>query len=164
MKRVPLWTFIGSISQIISRFSFEKPCFLDNLVLSLATEYPSIVIYPFQLTYECFKERNPHVKFERPLIQQISKAIENTFLQTFVDSLKVLNWPDIVLKYYVSEFSGKEITSRLNQRHLKAGYNDVFNNPLRGKLPDKIQSYRKDFDELMQMFGMFFCIYLVRLS
>lgn len=150
-----MWTFIGSISQIMSRFNFEKPCFLGNLLLNLATAYPTIVIYSFQLSYECFKERNPNVKIERPLIRQISKAIENAFLQGFIENLKVLNLPEVVLKFHVSKFLESGKNSKSNQQHLKAGYDDVFNNPLRGKLSDKIQPFREDFDKLMKLFGMF---------
>lgn len=157
MEHVPLWTFLGSISQIMSRFTFETSCFLDNLVLRLATEYPSIVIYPFQLSYECFKERNLNVKFERPLIRQISNKIGETgiHLQKFIDSLKVLNLPEIVLKSCLGVFLKGETNSKLNQQRLKAGYDDVFKNPMRGQLRDKIQSLQKDFDELMNMIGMF---------
>lgn len=155
MNHVPLWTFVGSISQIMSRLNFEDTCFLDNLVLRLATEYPSIVIYPFQVSYECFKERNPNVKFQRPIIQQIAAAIENTFLQQFIDSLKVLNLPEKVLQFHLHEFLKAEMKSKPSQQQLKAGYDDVFKNPMRGTLPAMIHSVQSDLDTLMQMFGMF---------
>lgn len=163
MQHVPLWTFIGSISQIMSRLNFEKACFLDNLVLRLATEYPSIVIYPFQVSYECFKEKDPNVKRQRPLIQQIATAIKNTFVQQFIDSLKVLNLPEKVLQYHLSEFLNADVKSKLNQQQLKAGYDDVFNNTMRGKLPIRLQAFKNDFDEFMQMIGMFILIEYVEL-
>lgn len=158
MKQVPLWTFIGSISQIMSRLSFEYACSLDNLVLRLATEYPSIVIFPFQVAYERFKEMHPNVTTVRPPIQQIANAIANPFLQQFVSSLKVLNLPDNVLLSQLNEFSKAGVSSKLNQQKLKAVYDDVFMNPMRGKLPSKMLAFRNKFDELLQIFGMFFVL------
>lgn len=157
MERVPLWTFLAPISQILSRFNFEKTCFLDNLILRLATEYPAIVIYPFQVSYECFKERNPNIKFERPLIRKIVAAIANPFLQQFIAGLKVANLPEKVLQNYLLEFSKSDVNSVMEQQTLKAGYDDVFNNPMRGKLPFNVQAVKSEIDELLQMFGMFRC-------
>lgn len=152
-----MWTFLGSILQIISRFNFEKACFLDNLVFRLASEYSSILIYPFQLTYECFIEKNPNTTgFTRSLIQQILDAIENPFLQDFLDSLKCINLPEKVLQHHMFYFIHRETHSKPKQQHqqLKAIYDNVFENPKRGKLSDHIQSIKKDFLELMTMFGM----------
>lgn len=160
MQQVPLWTFLGSIPQIMSRLNFEHTCFLDQLVLRLATEYPSIVIYPFQVSYECFEEAHPHVKHQRPLIQQIAAAVTNPFLQRFVDSLKVLNLPEKVLQYHLNEFTKSDTkTKSLKCKQLKAGYDDVFNNPLRGDLSLQLKAKQKDFDELLKRLGMH-CIVL----
>lgn len=157
MKHVPLWTFLGSISQIMSRFNFETMCFLDDLVLRLATEYPSMVVYPFQVSYDCFKERHPNVQFERPLIRRIASAITNPCQQQFIDGLKVLNLPEVVLRDHVMEFSKQDMNSEVSQQKLKAGYDDVFNNPMRGKLHPNILVVQGYFDELFQMFGMSLC-------
>lgn len=152
---MPLWTFLRSISQIMSRFTFDKPCFLDNLVLCLATEYPSIVVYPFQLSHEYFNERNANDKLQRPLVQRILKAIENPFIQEFIDNLKTLSLPEKVLLHHLHKFAEKGKNSKFDQLQLKAGYENVFNNPLRSKLPPKILTIQKDFIALMNMFGMF---------
>lgn len=153
MDHVPLWTFLGSISQIMSRFNFETVCFLDSLVLRLATEYPSIAIYPFQVSYECFKERNPNVKHERPLIRQITAAIANPFLQHFIDGLKVLNLPPKVLQHHLKELLKSDVNDESIRQKLRASYNDVFHNPMRGKLPLNMQVVQNEFDDLFQMIG-----------
>lgn len=152
--QVPLWMLFGSISQIMSRFNFEEVCFLDNLVLRLATKYPSIVIYPFRMSHECFNELHPKAANPRPLIQQILNSIDNRFLQKFVDSLKVLNSPERVLHHHFKIFQ-HNATSKLEQRRLRVACESVFNSPFRGELSARVKSYQADFDELIGMFGMF---------
>lgn len=155
MNHVPLWTFLGSISQIMSRFNFEKVCFLDKLVLRLATEYSAIVIYPFQLSYECFKGKNPNAAgLVRPLIQQILNAIQNTILQNFLDGLKCVNLPANVLHHHLYNFIHSKNHSKSEQQQLKEGFENVFDNPKRGKLPNNIQPFKDQFTKLMKMFGM----------
>lgn len=151
MLQVPLWSFLGWVTQIISRFDFQNPCYLDNLLLRLATTYSSAVIYPFQMAFGQFYDQNPEVIYHQK-VDKIIETLQSPVVDRFIRVLKCLNLPEKVLEHFLcSTFSKRGQTHTVYEQKLKACYDDVFENRLRGKSTKKVEAYRSDFDELKKM-------------
>lgn len=149
MNQVPLWTFLGSVTQMISRFDFMKACYLDNLLLRLVTTYPSIIVYAFQLSYNIFRERKPHVPI-RSVIQQILDAVNNPLMNKFIESLKCMTLPEKALKHHLDIIIRKLNQNTSIQRELKECYDFVFENPMRGKCVEIVGQLKNDMIEMMK--------------
>lgn len=51
LNMVPEWMFISYVSQLLSSYDFEQVCYLDNLLLKLASKYPK------GKSYRCFRSQ-----------------------------------------------------------------------------------------------------------
>ena len=45
LNMVPEWMFIPYISQMLSNYDFEEACYLDELLMKVATKYPNGKVY-----------------------------------------------------------------------------------------------------------------------
>lgn len=137
----------------MARFDFDKTCFLDSLVLRLATAYPSVVIYSFQLEYGRFRERKPK-HTNRPVIQQILDVIQNPLIEKFIESIKCLSLPEKVMEHHLhNAFIRHSYPSEKYRQELKTCSENVFENALRGKSAAKVQQFKQNIVDLMQMQG-----------
>lgn len=134
----------------MSRFDFKKPCFLDTLLLRLATTYPSIIIYAFQLSYNIFCEQHQSVEI-RPLVQQILNTIENPLIEKFINGMKCLSLPDKVIEHHLYRILNRSNLNVNTEQQLKDCYDIVFGNTMRGKSAEKVLPLKNNLIEIMNM-------------
>lgn len=128
--------FLDWLPQIVSRFRFNETCFLDNLLIRLATEYPAALVYTFQLSFAQFTEQNPFQR-RRPVVQQILDALKNGTVETFISAVKCLNAPEKVIKAHVALLKialNEKYPNDVYKRTIKSCYDTVFENRMRCKL------------------------------
>lgn len=147
---MPSWIFLGWITQIIARFHFKDTCFLDNLLIRLATKYPSTVVYPFQLAFREYRKRKPNAPI-RPVVQQIRNAIQNPMIKNFIKNMRYVSLPHIVLAQHLHN-AIEDIAKNGGQYQdeLRKCYDNVFGNE-RGKSTDQVEMYKGEFVQLMEM-------------
>lgn len=128
---------------------------MDNLVLRLATGFPSIIVYSFQLSHGIFCKQNPDAS-TRPLVQQILNTIEDPLVGRFIESLKCLTLPEIVIKHCLYNIMSEiENSHERYQQQLQLCYENVFENPMRGKITGKSEQLKKEFIGLMEKCRMY---------
>lgn len=156
MNEVPLWIFLGWTTQIISRFNFKNICFLDKLILRLATTYPTQVIYTFQLAHRQYCEQKPNVPV-RLVVQEIESAIKNPMIQNLIVNVSYLSLPDKVMWHHLQKVYEKIHLEKKSghdkypyQEELEICYQNVYGNG-RGKSTEKVLQYKEEFVKLMQM-------------
>lgn len=147
---MPLYTFLAWIVQIVSYFDFERECFLDELLLRLATKYPSAVIYSFQLAYNSAIDSKSTV---RPIVQQILNAIKNPTLERFITNINCLSLPDKVMEYHLKNVYSRPKQMARNLQELQICYENVYGT-VRGRSANKFQVYKSKLEEIMQFYGM----------
>ncbi|XP_055310881.1 DNA-dependent protein kinase catalytic subunit-like [Sitodiplosis mosellana] len=149
---VPLWIFLGWTTQIVSRFNFKHECFLDNLLLRLATTYPSTVIYTFQLAYRQYYAEKPNAPI-RPVVQQMVNAVKNPMIERFIENVNYLSLPDKVMAYHLHNVIEKiyaKTVYELVREELQTCYDNVYGE-VRGKSAKKVESFKQEFIALMKM-------------
>lgn len=148
---MPSWSFLGWITQIISRFDFKKPGFLDNLLVRLSTEYPLAVIYPFRLSYREFNDRNPNVN-DREIVQQILNAIKNPMIEKFIDNICCICLPETVAIHHLKHILRNSKDSENRKKEFKICYDNVFGN-VRGRSSSRVEKFKEEFTELLETNG-----------
>lgn len=149
---MPLFTFLAWTTQIVSHFDFEKECFLDKLLLRLAIEYPTAVIYSFRLAYHQALDRKSAV---RSVVQQILDAIKNPMLERFIENAMCLSLPEKVMEYHLKIVKSKPHAISKNRRELQICYDNVFGN-VREKSSAEVEKFKHSLEELMEMNGSFY--------
>lgn len=155
MNSIPLWTIIGWIPQIVSRFDFEKPHFLDDLLLKLATTYPFALVYTFQLSFEQFRKQQKPI-FIRNVVQQILNKLKSPLVDKFINAMICLSLPEKVLENQLSKIRKNfgSLTQEQFINELEFCQKLVFENEIRGNLTREVRGFKSDFDNLMEMNGM----------
>lgn len=149
VNEVPSGIFLEWITQIIARFNFKNICFLDNLLVRLATTYPSTVTYTFQLAYNQYQrlKRNAPI---RSAVQQILDATKNSMIEKFIENVSYLSLPDKVLIYHLVNVYNK---ININPKEeLRTCYENVYGNE-RGKSAEKVAMFKQELIKLMEMDG-----------
>lgn len=157
MVNVPEWMFIKWLPQILSRFDFSKPCFLDELVMRMAIAYPFAIIYPFQVSYSQFREKHPNVR-NRELVHNLLERLNNPMVDNFIKSITCLCLPNKLLSHHLENlFKMVQYSQELNQvKYQNAVKNLIsiaFENNLQGKIFSIIESNKKILEELVSMDG-----------
>lgn len=163
-NRVQQWAFLGWVTQIVSRFDWQKPCFLDDLLLRSAKTYPTAVIYPFQMAFSQFREQKPQATV-RECVQQIRDALKNPVVEKFIKSLNYLSAPDKVLEHHLHNITIIQ-SKACFKREIKACFDNVFEGDMRGRSAATVKSLRHYFVELSRMdcewnFGLMIAIMIV---
>lgn len=157
MSNVPEWMFLDWIPQVLSNFSFSAPCFLDELVLRLATTYPAAMIYAFQLSYTQYSEKYPN-RQPRAIVQQILDLLHNPIVEKFINAINCLNLPE---KFIITHFTdillsmqkNQNYTNEMYQNHLLRVQRAVFSNDMRGIIVQKVGWLDKVITNLIQLNG-----------
>lgn len=146
---MPLFTFLAWITQIVSHFDFQNECFLDKLLLRLATAYPSAVIYSFQFSYNQAIDRHP---VAREVVQHIMNAIKNPMLEQFIENVNCVSLPDKVIDYHLKNILDRSHSIEQNWRELKICCDNVFG-CIRGTSVDKVQQFKVNLEQMMEING-----------
>lgn len=152
MQPVPEWMFVGWIPQILSRFSFAMPCFLDALMIRLAKMYPSAMLFPFRLAYSQHRSRSP----SRAIVQQIHDLLRNSFAEQFIENIECLNLPEKELRSQLHRIlmsiqTNEKYTNEEYHRELAQTIQTVFENPLRGRIIGRIATLKEKVEGLLQL-------------
>lgn len=159
MRSVPAWMFLSWIQQIVSRFDFKNKCFLDDLLLRVAKEYPTAIVYAFQLSYKQFNERKPFAAV-RPVVHEILNAIRSPTIEKFIAAIGCLSLPEEVIKAYIYPLErslNKNYSNLVYRSKLQKVYEEVFENEMRGNFGKLSPDIRTTFDKLTEMKGIFRC-------
>lgn len=151
MEQVPLFTFLAWITQIVSHFDFHKECFLDRLLLRLATTYPSAVIYSFQFAYHQAVDEN---SVAREMVQHILNAIKNPMLEQFIKNVNYLSVPEKVIHYHLSNIQQNRGQLEKSWSELKVCYDNVFGSD-RGSSSGRVEQFKGNLEQMMQMNGWY---------
>lgn len=160
MSQVPEWMFISWIPQILSRFSFAAPCFLDQLVVRLARVYSSAMLFPFQLAHSQYKAkfRRNSAPASRPVVDLILELLKNPLAEQLIASIECLSLPEQVLSSHLEPLF---VQLRDNEpSEIDAFHDDltqtmrmVYENPMRGQIIDRIREFEAPLEELLQIDG-----------
>lgn len=127
---------------------------MDTLLLRLATNYPSIIIYAFQLSFNNFCEHHQSVEI-RPLVQQILDTIKNPLIEKFINGMKCLSLPDKVMQHHLYRILNRSNLNVNTEQQLKECFDIVFGNSLRGKSCEKVIPLKNQMIEIMNMGKLF---------
>lgn len=147
--------FLRWSPQIISSIKFDEPSYLDELLIRLATKYPTAILYPFQLAFD--QDQQLSARTPRSIILHIQSFINHPKSQLFIKALMWLCVPEKLLQYHLINLfrdiqSDDSFTSAMIQQRLQAiiavawPSNDV--HQLRGKAFDRIDKYRDKIEAL----------------
>lgn len=162
MHAVPEWMFISWIPQILSRFTFASPCFLDALVVRLAKMYPSAMLFPFQLAHSQYQAKQSGRQSQsspRAIVQQIVELLRNPVTENFIRSIECLNLPEKKLHSHLSRIytsirtDNNQYTNDEYHSEMASTLESVFKNPLCGPIVDQIQAFKVSVDKMMQLNG-----------
>lgn len=137
------------MTEIIAYFDFEQPCFLDCLLVQLANTYPTSVIYSFNLTYQEFCARKPHIA-TRPIVRQIQAAIKNPIIEKFIDQINFVSMPGKVLNYHLNNILKLKNNEEAVKHEFQRCYNNVYGDS-RGK--SSVYNLQQEFIALMGLKG-----------
>lgn len=116
----------------------------------MCTSYPSIIVYPFQLSYNNFRERKPKIQI-RVLIRQILDIVKNPLIEQFIESMKCLSLPEKVLQHHLSNVVNTSNPNANSQLELQECYDNVFGNAMRGRSVEKVLRFKDEMIELMKI-------------
>lgn len=147
--------FLRWSPQIISSIKFDEPSYLDELLIRIATAYPTAIFYPFQLAYA--QEQQLNASTPRSIILQIQTIIDHPKSHLFIKALMWLCVPEKLLQYHLNMLfrdiqNDESFTSSMIEQRLQAVIavawpsNDVHH--LRGKAFDRIDAFRKDIEAI----------------
>lgn len=147
--------FLRWSPQIISSIKFDEPSYLDELLIRLATKYPTAILYPFQLAYD--QEQKQNARTPRSTILQIQYIIQHPKTQLFIKSLMWLCVPEKLLQYHLYTLfqdiqNDVSVTNGIVEQRLQAiialvwPSNDV--HQLRGRAFDRIDIFREKIEAL----------------
>lgn len=145
IENIPLWLIIDWIPQIVSRFDFSKANFLDHLLIKLAKIYPQALTYPFQLSFEEFRKQSQAIFF-RYEVQLILDRIKSPLIDKFINAVNYLSFPEIVIINCTQKILMKKNIAQPKKmlEELKACYENVFGNGVRGNLPIEILNVKEN--------------------
>ncbi|XP_031631692.1 DNA-dependent protein kinase catalytic subunit-like [Contarinia nasturtii] len=149
VKHVPVWNFLKWMTQIITNFDFEKPCFLDQLLVELAKTYPTSVIYSFNLIYQRFRERKPNARI-RSIVRQIQAAIRNPIIEKFIEQINYVSLAEKVLYYHLNKIL-KLKDEQAVKKELQICYDNVYGGTRNLSTANISPTIKKDFEALMIM-------------
>lgn len=142
--------FLGWVPQILSRYDFEKPCYLDNLLLRLSTSYPSAVTYSFEMTFDLFCGKNSGGQWIRENVKQIKNALINPMMENFIKGLNCLTLPNKVLEHHLRNMHRAKSETEF-KHEFKTCLVNVFNNDMRGRSIKSVEKTKNDFLKLQQL-------------
>lgn len=160
MQPVPEWMFISWIPQILSRFSFASPCFLDALVIRLAKMYPSAMLFPFKLAHSQHqaKQLGSASTPSRAIVHQMIDLLRNPLTEKFIASIECLNLPEKKLEGHLHHIfmeirTNDQYTNDVFHSQIAHTLETVFENPMRGPIVEKIESFKATIQRLLQLNG-----------
>lgn len=130
----------------MSTFSFQNECFLDGLVLRLATSFPSAMLYPFKISMKQYEERHTH-NHHRDVVNQIRDLLsaKNPLAEHFLKGIKCLCMPDTLLLShleYLKKLLQHQDLSRLSfQSALEDVLSAIYKNDARGPIFAQIDQF-----------------------
>lgn len=153
--------FLGWLPQILSSFNFQSRCFLDDLLLKLSKAYPSALIYPFQLSCNEYQEKNPNTR-DRLVVRDIKNNLRNEILEKFIESINCLCLPEQALLTHLSKIQKAirlgNYTDAVFKQDVRYIIKTLFENPLQGKLAEKIAKYKNKIVELDSLDSKYYCM------
>lgn len=152
---IPDWMFLSWISQILSVLSFERPSFVDDLVLRIGKTYPLAISYPFRLSFEHFQQNQlSSTTGTRPFIGQLIEQLHNPTTDAFVRAMLCLCVPEKKLSHHLLElyYELSNITeAEVFKRRLRSTINSVWpedTDTVNGRAFDRIEVYRSKIADL----------------
>lgn len=141
--------------QILSAFNFEEECFLDKLMLRLASSYASIIVYPFRISLQQYEDqRAENIQNNRELVNEICTLLEisNPLVDKFINGIKCVCMPNKLLRSKL-EHLAKMLKHQSASRHsfqtaLADVLSVIFDDNIRGPLFKKIDQYAPRLNDL----------------
>lgn len=151
IDKLPEWIFLGYISQILSNFDFEDDCYLDSLIMKIASKYPRALYFAFIISYEHYKHQDEDREMEKPLIQDLKDQIQSPLLDQFVEEIGKLCLPGNMFFCYLKNFSIKVAEQKVPFKKLEEEcerIHEMFKNKFPGKA-DEFEAYMKKLKNLI---------------
>ncbi|GAB0097641.1 DNA-dependent protein kinase catalytic subunit [Sergentomyia squamirostris] len=105
-RPIPEWMFLKWVPQILSRFNFAAPCYLDKILRLLAQTYPAAIFYAFTMSYNQYLDGlNTPNHVNRAEVNNILNLIRNSGAQKFISALSCLCLPKLMLSCHLFELS-----------------------------------------------------------
>lgn len=95
-----------------------------------------------------YREQKPGAG-TREKVQQIVDALHNPVVERFINALSCVSIPEKVLMHHLEIIHHEGMVSF--ERELKACFDNVFNNKMRGESVKHIEKYKTQFEDLRKM-------------
>ncbi|CRK91834.1 CLUMA_CG005456, isoform A [Clunio marinus] len=153
---VPEWNFISYISQMMSNYDFEADCYLDELLMRIATKYPNALYFPFELS---FNNHNKITTKMKENVFKIRETISNPTIDMFMKCLQCLVVPEKMIQAHFKDFEFEiesklpEMNTKMFQDAVKVFYKNVFENNenLKGTSFSIIHEFKAKIREVFNM-------------
>lgn len=149
-KKVPEWMFLNWVPQILARFNFDKPYYLDKILLRLAKMYPAAIVYSFTMSYSQYVEARKTASVDRSVVTKIRSLTNIPGAKQFISALSCLCMPKLMLYSHLIVFSNalatdSSISNFKKNKHIDSILRNVFREGaqnLQGTAFKQLEKYR----------------------